>query len=207
MAAPGDSKRAEAAGASDGVWPPPPTCAPVEAAPPRRLLLPLHMWLPQMPKGFGLPKWAKAARNEFFIAFMIIYLLLHSVIGKIMVGFLVVLLLLCLASLIFCMAVVAVMFVARRLGRTTEVVPPHWGKGIISAMDGWMGLVPNAMFLVWGLSYLDIYHIHRYHIHRINLVALIVWGSWFLLGCVVAVVNGVGQWLRERRAPMRAGPE
>ena len=65
-----------------------------------------------------------------------------------------------------------------------------------------MGLVPNAMFLVWGLSYLDIYHILR-----INLVALIVWGSWFLLGCVVAVVNGVGQWWRERHTPPGAGEE
>ena len=80
--------------------------------------------------------------------------------------------------------------------------PPQWGKDIISAADGWMGLVPNAMFLVWGLSYLDIYHIHR-----INLVALAVWGSWFLLGCVMAVVNEVGQWLRERRAPTGAGHE
>ena len=194
MAAAGGRERAEAAGASGEVWPPPPTSPPVEPAPQRRLLLPLYMALPRMPRSFGLPRWAKAARNEFFIAFMIIFLLLHSVVGKIMVGFLVVLLLLCLASLIVCMAVVAMTFVARRLDRTTEVVPPHWGKGIISAMDGRMGLVPNVMFLVWGLSYLDIYHIHR-----INLIALIVWGSWFLLGCIVAAVNGVGQWLRERR--------
>ena len=65
-----------------------------------------------------------------------------------------------------------------------------------------MGMVPSMMFLVWGLSYLDFYPIRR-----INFIALIVWGSWFLLGCIVAVVNGVGQWLRERRVPSGVGPE
>ena len=55
MAAEGGRERAEAAGTSDKVWPPPPTCAPVEAAPPRRLLLPFL----QMLTGFGLPEWAR----------------------------------------------------------------------------------------------------------------------------------------------------
>lgn len=197
MAAQGGDERAEAAGALNTVWPPSPTCAPVEAVPTRRSLLPVYLALPQMPKGFGLPGWAKTARNYLFTTFMILLLLSHTpVVGKVMVGFIVLLLLLCLSALIFCMAVVAVMFVGRKIVRTTEMPPPQWGKDIISAADGWMGLVPNAMFLIWGLSYLDIYHIHR-----VNLVALAVWGSGFLLGCIVAVVNGVGQWWRGRRMP------
>jgi len=190
----GEGEQAEAAGAMNTVWPPPPTCAPVEAAPPRRLLLPLYMALPQMPKGFGLPGWAKTARNYLFITFFILLLLPRVlVVGKVMVGFIVLLFLLCLSALIFCMTIIAVMFVGRKIGGTTERPPPQWGKDIISAADGGTGLVPNAMFLIWGLSYLDVYHIHR-----INLVALIVWGSWFLMGCVVALVNGSGQWWRGR---------
>ncbi len=195
----GENSPAVEAGASGMVWPPPPTSPPLEPSSPRRSRLLIPLPLPQMPPSFGLPKWAKAARNYLFIAFIIVLLLLHTVVGKIMVGFLAALLLLCLFSLIFCMVVVAVMFVGRRLGKTTEMPPPQWGKDIISAMDGWMGLVPNAMFLVWGLSYLGIYHIRF-----INLVALAVWAAWFVLGCGVAVVNGVGQWLRARRTPPEA---
>ena len=91
--------------------------------------------------------------------------------------------------------------VRRSLGQISEAPTASWGH-TLAWHGGWMGMVPSMMFLVWGLSYLDIYPIHRIH-----LVALIVWGSWFLLGCIVAVANGVGQWLQERRVPTGVGPE
>ena len=196
MAAKGRRKRTGAARASDGVWPPPPTYETPKQAPQRRLLLPLYMALPRMPEGFGLPKWAKTASFNIMLVLAVFWLERDApLVGKIMVGFFSVLIFICLFALLYWASAAALLFVSRSLGRPAESLPSEWLKdSFIPAMGGRMGLVPNAMFLIWGLSYLDIYHFHR-----INLVALIVWGSWFLLGCIVAVVNGVGQWLRERR--------
>lgn len=202
MAGRGGKKRARSAGALDTVWPPPPACAPVEAGPPRRLLLPLYMALPQMPKGFGLPGWARFAMGCIAVAFMALLLELHApIIGKIMVGLFVFGYSAIFLCLLVCECIVLGVHVARGLGKTTVTLPTEYRSDILSALDGWMGTVPHLMFCVWGLFYLA-----GDHIHLINRVALAVWGGWFLLGCVVAVVNGVGQWLRDRRTSRGVEP-
>ncbi len=87
MAAQSDNVQTESAGASDTIWPPPPTYTPVELAPQRRLLLPLYMALPQMPKRFGLPKWASSASLNLWLAFTILWLAHDApVVSKRLVG-------------------------------------------------------------------------------------------------------------------------
>ena len=191
-------KRTRSVGALNTIWPPPPICPPVEAAPPRRLLLPLHMWLPQIPKGFGLPKWARSASFNLWLAFATLWLAHDApVIGKIAVGILTLVYSVEFLYLLTWAFFTSLHLVRRSLGQKSEAPSISWGHTLSHYGGGWMGVVPSLMFLVWGLSYLDVYRIHR-----INIVALAVWGSWFLLGCLVAVVNGAGQWWRERHAPL-----
>ena len=202
MAAKRRGRQGEAAGASDEVWPPPPTCPPVESAPQRRLLLPLFMALPQMPKGFGLPGWASSASLNLWLAFMVLWLAHDApVVGKILVGIFVFGHSIKFLYLLTWAFFSSLHLVRRSLGQKSEAPTTSWGH-TLALHGGWMGMVPSMMFLVWGLSYLDFYPIRR-----INFIALIVWGSWFLLACIVAVVNGVGQWLRERRVPTGVGQE
>jgi len=65
-----------------------------------------------------------------------------------------------------------------------------------------MSFVPASAFWIWGQFYL-----FRGMEASVSRAVLTVQAIWFLLGCVVAVVNGAGQWLRERRTPHREGPE
>ncbi len=196
MAAQGENEQTKPAGASDTIWPPPPTCPPIEPASPRRLLQLIYLPLPQAPKGFDLPKWASSASLNVMFAFMAVWLAHDApIVGKVLVGIFVlghsaeVLYLLTWAFF------TSLHLVRQSLGQMSEAPTTSW-EHTLALRGGWMGMVPSLMFLVWGLSYLDVYHIHR-----INLVALALWGTWFLLGCVVALVNGVRHWLRERRTP------
>ena len=67
---------------------------------------------------------------------------------------------------------------------------------------GRIGLILLIVFWLWGISFLGICHIHQ-----ISSVARIIWAAWFVLGCIVAVVNGVDQWLREQRSLPGIDPE
>ncbi len=202
MGADGGGNQAAEAGNADAVWPPPPTCPPVEAAAPRRSLLLIHLPFPQMPPGFGLPKWASSASFNVVVAFGAVLLKLHApLFGKILIGLFV-----CGYSFMFLSLPTWAFFaflssIRRSLGQTPIEPATSWGY-VLSALDGWMGMVPSFMFLVWGLSYLDIYHIRF-----INLVALAVWAAWFVMGCGVAVVNGVRYWLRAWRTSRGTGYE
>jgi len=54
---------------------------------PRRLLLPLYMALPQMPKGFGVPGWAKSAFTNAVLMFVALDLRHHALLtGQMLVG-------------------------------------------------------------------------------------------------------------------------
>ena len=195
-------KRTRSAGALGTVWPPPPTCETPKPAPQRRLLLPLHMALPQMPKGFSLPKWASSASLNLCLSFTVLWLAHDAlIVGKIFVWIFVLSHSVEFLYLLTWAFFISLHLVRRSLGQTSEAPTTSWAH-TLAWWGGWMGMVPSTMFLVWGLSYLDIYHIHR-----INLIALIVWGSWFLLGCGVAVVNGTRQWLRGRCIVTGAGDE
>lgn len=72
--------------------------------------------------------------------------------------------------------------------------PPSSRRDDFATIGGWLGLVPFIMLWVWGPFYLA-----GDNHHWVNRLALIVWAAWFLLGLIVATVNGVRQWLRLRR--------
>jgi len=155
-----------------------------------------------MPKGFGLPKWASSTSLNVMFAFMAVWLAHDApIVGKVLVGILVFGHSAEFLYLLTWAFFTSLHLVRRSLGQMSEAPTTSWGHTLAFYND-WMGIVPSLMFLVWGLSYLDVYHIHR-----INLVALAVWATWFLLGCVVAVVSGVRYWLREWRTSPETGYE
>ena len=201
MAVRGEDEQAEAVGALGTVWPPPPT-GPAPLLPtPRSPIWLIHLPLSPLLTEFSLPKWTKAALGCLFIAFVVLLMGRDSPLGgKVIVGLFVALDSLLLSTLLFW----GISALRLRQGRYWQ--PPQsfnktaW-KTILQSLGGWMGLVPVLVFWAWGLFYLA-----DGHDHLINRVALAVWGSWFLLGCLVAVVNGAGQWFRDRRASRGVEP-
>ena len=188
MAAQGESEHAKTADASNAVWPPPPTYPAPEPFAPRRSRLIIPLPLPQMPLLLRV--------TLLHIVFISALLRLEHdlpLAGKIMIGLWV---------------AVYSLFICTWLSYCTKAVKQHlsqewqplrsykrtaWRKMPL-ALGGWMGLVPFMVFWIWGLFFLS-----GKYVPFANRVALIFLAAWFLLGCIVAVVNGVRHWLKERR--------
>ena len=200
MAAQGADEQPEAVGAVNTVWPPPPTCEPPEAVAPRRSLLPIHLPLPQMPKGFGLPRWAKASfANAVFIFIALDLRHKAPFIGQIIVGLSIAFYSVLLFTMLFWAVRAMGRFVVHKVTKTPLELPPVVLSDYIPSTGGWMGFIPASAFWIWGQFYL-----FGGLASSVNLTILAVQAAWFVLGCIVAAVNGVGQWWRNRHAPSEA---
>ena len=198
MATQGEDEQKEEVGILNGVWPPPPIYEPPRAAAPRLPRLPFL----QMLKGFGLPEWAGWAFSNITIT-VIAPTIEHYVspVGEVLVGILVVYYSFLICSLLFWIIRVLRTYLANGWQQQGDHDEVMWER-VLPMLGGRMDLVPLLVFWLWGISYLGIYHIHQ-----INSVARIIWAAWFVLGCVVAVANGVGKRLQGRSAPTGVGPE
>ena len=193
MAARGENEHAEAR-TSNTIWPPSPTGPAPPMPTPHSPAWLIHLPLSPFLAPFALPKWARSAFNNLFIA--IVGLLMESqalLVGKIVVGLSVFVTFASILILLTWAFSALLHLIDRCFGKVPERPSTTW-QGGLSAAGGWMGMVPNAVFLVWGLLYLA-----DERVRWVNRVALIVWASWFLLGCGAALVNGTKYWLREWR--------
>ncbi|MBV9852021.1 MAG: hypothetical protein JO250_20335 [Armatimonadetes bacterium] len=142
--------------------------------------------------GFELSQWAKAAGSSLAIVVFAAMLQIASpLISKALVGLCVVV----YSPLVFVLLMMwgcwVAALVGRRLGKIAEV-PPAFRESIRKTGD-MTGLAQLLLFWFWGIFYLA-----GKHYHLFNRVALLVWIVTFLAGCLVAVVNGFGVWIRSR---------
>lgn len=204
MAAQDEDQQAKTAGASNAVWPPPPTCAPPPPPTSQSPLWLIHLPLSPFLAPFALPKWAGSAFTNAVLMFIASDLRHKApLVGQIVVGLSIAFYSVLLFTMVYWAVRAVGRFVAHKISKVPLELPsvalPEY---YMSVGGGRMSFIPSSAFWIWGQFYLfgstDAW---------VGWTVLAVQAAWFLLGCGVAVVNGVSHWLRARRTSPGEGQE
>lgn len=196
MAAQSENEQTESAGASNTVWPPPPTGPAPPLPTPRSPIWLIHLPLSPFLAPFALPKWATSAFTNAVLMFIASDLRHKApLIGQIVVGLSIAYYSVLLFTMLFWAVRAAGRFAVHKISKAPLELPsaalPDY---LMSVGGGGMSFVPSSAFWIWGQFYL-FWGMDGF----VSRTFLAIQAVWFIMGCLVAVVNGVRHWLREWR--------